>query len=311
MKSIAGLITGLLVLSCSSPKEIVKSENTLPRCHCEGEGDFTIVMEAGMGNWSLFYQNVFQALKKETRVCIIDRAGYAMKTVSTHQRDVKTIALEMDKVLVQNGIEENIILTGHSLGGLHVRMYQSLFPEKVEGMILLDAAHPDQFNRLPAAFHDLLQQQKSALDKTIELAKKDYLKYGKSKIPTFGMPDSLLSDYYLVTTQPEYYYSMKMEVLEFENNLKQVARISNLGELPLLIIASRNSMEEAILPGKSNDYPFEEHNQIWLELQKELSKLSTQTTYVESSQNHYLNITDSQLVIEQITLFLHKNFGSK
>ncbi len=306
---IATIIT--LVVSCSAPREIIKSKDLSPNCHCEGNGNYTIVMEAGMGNWSLFYQPVFQELKKNTKVCIIDRAGYAMDTVSSNARDAKTIAFEMKKMLEQNRITDNVILVGHSLGGLHVRMYQSLFPEKVKGMILLDAAHPNQFDRLPKAFQELQNQQAQSLDKVIKLAQKDYLKYSKGKIPTFGIPDSLLSNYYKVTTQSEYYYSMKMEVLEFKTSLNQVKNLNDLGSLPLLVIGSNSSMEEAILPGKLKKYPFEKHNKIWLELQEELSHLSSNSTFIESNQNHYLNITDSELVIEQIVIFMNQNFKVK
>lgn len=308
MQKVLLVFTTILIISCSSPKEIVTSKDLSPNCHCEGNGNYTIVLEAGMGNWSLFYQPVFQELKKITKVCVIDRVGYAMDSVSSNPRDAKTIAFEIEKTLAENRITDSIILVGHSLGGLHVRMFQSLFPEKVKGMILLDAAHPKQFDRLPKAFQELQNQQAKSLDKVIKLAQKDYLKYSKGKIPTFGVPDTLLNDYYVVTTKPEYYYSMKMEVLEFENSLKQVDNLKDLGSLPLLVIGSNNSMEDIILPGKVKNYPFDEHNKVWLELQKELSQLSSNSTFVESNQNHYLNLTDNELVVEQIIIFINQNF---
>jgi pimeloyl-ACP methyl ester carboxylesterase len=310
MQKMLMALTIVLLAACSTPREISTSYDLLPNCFCEGEGDFTIVMDAGMGNWSLFYQPVFQELKKKTKVCLIDRPGYAMESVSLNSRDAKTIAAEIDETLQQNGITDNIILVGHSLGGLHVRMYQSLFPEKVRGMILLDSAHPDQFNRLPEEFYNLQVKQARSLEKVIKLAQKDYLKYSKGRIPTFGLPDSLLSDYYEVTTQPEYYYTMKMEVLGFDNSLNQVENLKDLGNLPLLVIGSNNSIDAAILPGKLKNYPFHEHNRIWLELQKELSDLSTNSVFIESSKNHYLNVTDSDLITEQIVLFLNKNFSN-
>ncbi len=311
MQRILLTLATILMVSCSAPREIIKSKEISPNCHCEGNGYYTIVMDAGMGNWSLFYQPVFQKLKKHTKVCLIDRTGYAMDTVSSNSRDAKTIALEIEETLKQHGITDNIILVGHSLGGLHVRMYQSLFPEKVKGMILLESAHPNQFNRLPQAFYDLHKQQAKSLDKVIKLAQKGYLQYSKVKIPTFGMTDSLLSDYYKVTTQPEYYYSMKMEVSEFENSLKQAENLNDLGNLPLLVIGSKNSMDVTILPRNSKKYPFEKHNKIWFELQKELSKLSSNSTFIESNQNHYLNISDSELVLEQIIIFMNNNFENK
>lgn len=311
MQKIVLVLAVALMASCSAPTEIVKSKNLSPNCFCEGKGKYTIVMDAGMGNWSLFYQPVFQKLKNNTRVCIIDRAGYAMDTVSINPRDAKTIALEMNKVLEKNGISDNLILVGHSLGGLNVRMYQSLFPDKVQGMVLLESAHPNQFDRLPPAFYNLQKEQAASMDNVIELAQKDYLKYSKGKIPTYGLPDSLLDEYYKVTTQPEYYFTLKMEILDFENSLKQVENLKDLGNLPLLVIASKNSLNEELLSGIAKDYPFQEHNKKWLELQKELSKLSQNSTFVESEQNHNLNIKDSDLVAEQISLFMNNNFEDK
>lgn len=305
MKNTLLILSSLLIVACSTPKQhIITSSEIGATCKCEGKGDYTIVMDAGMGNWSLFYQPVFQELKQRYKVCLIDRAGYGTDSVSTNSRDVKLIAVEMENALKNQGINKNIVLIGHSLGGLHVRMFQSLFSEQVAGMVLLDAAHPNQFDRLPKEFYNLLQSQPGSLDKVISLAQKDYLKYSKSKIPTFGIPDSLLSEYYDITTKPEYYYSMKMEVLAFENNLKIIESLNNLGNLPLLVVGSKNSMDEGVLPGRLKDYPFEEHNKTWFELQKDLAKLSENASFIESEQNHYLNVTDSKLVIEKIILFM-------
>jgi hypothetical protein len=65
MQKMLMALTIVLLAACSTPREISTSYDLLPNCFCEGEGDFTIVMDAGMGNWSLFYQPVFQELKEE------------------------------------------------------------------------------------------------------------------------------------------------------------------------------------------------------------------------------------------------------
>ncbi len=307
MKSIKLLFVLLSILSCSTPKEIVKQHNLSPRISCSGNGAYTIVMDAGLGNWSLFYKPLADSLSKNYRVCLIDRAGYAMNSVTTQPRDARTIALEMDKALVEKGVTNNIILAGHSLGGLHVRMYQALYPEKVKAMVLLDAANPNQFQQLPKEFEELKNDQVKSLDKVIELAQKDYLKYSKGKIPTFGLPKNLLEDYYEVTTQPEYYFTMQKETEWFEVSLKQIGELDDLGDLPLLVVASKNSMNERLIPGKIKNYPFEEHNKSWMKLQEELSSLSENSTFVVSEKDHYLNVTDTNLVYHSIIRFLRKN----
>ncbi len=307
MKYLIYILLIIATISCSTPKELVKSPDLLPSIQNTGNGKYTIVMDAGLGNWSLFYKPLAKKLAKKYRVCLIDRAGYAMDTVTTQPRDAKTIAVEMDKALIEKGITNNIILVGHSLGGLHVRMYQFLYPKKVKALILLDATNPNQFKQLPKEFEKLKNNQVKSLDKVIKLAQKDYLKYSKGKIPTFGLPKNLLDDYYKVTIQPEYYYTMQKETEWFEKSLKQVSKLEYIGNLPLLVIASKNSMNENLLPGKIKNYPFEEHNKSWLNLQKELSTLSSNSTFILSGKDHYLNVTDTNLVYNSMIQFLRKS----
>ena len=300
-------LLALLIISCSAPREIAKRNDLLPHLSCMGEGGYTIVMDAGLGNWSLFYKPLAGKLSEDYRVCLIDRAGYAMSSVTTRARDAKTIAKEMNKAFMEQGITSNIILVGHSIGGLYVRMYQALYPEKVKALILLDAASPDQFRQLPKEFEELKDNQAKSLDKIIKLAQKGYLKYSKRQIPTFSLPESLLSAYYEVVTQPEYYFTVQKETEWFEESLRQVGELQGLGSLPLLVIASENSMNEHLLPGRIENYPFEEHNRIWLGLQRALCDLSENSTFVLSKKDHYLNVTDSDLVYASIVQFLKDN----
>lgn len=296
-----------LIMSCAPPTEMVTSDKLAPNCHCEGSGNYNIVMEAGMGNWSLFYQPLFQKLKQTHQVCIIDRPGYAMDSVTILPRDLKTVANELNKVLTDTKINDNIILVGHSLGGLYMRQYQALFPKKVKGLVLLDAAHSYQFKKLPKQFYEIMKAQPKQLEEVIAIARKGYLKYTKGKIPTFGLPENLLDQYYAVTTKPEYYYSMKMEVAVFEDNLNSSKLLNKLKDLPLLVVGSKNSMDKDILPVENKDYPYEKHNTVWFELQKELAELSTNSTFVASKKNHYLNITDADLIERSINSWLKNN----
>lgn len=308
MRKILMLLVTVLITSCEAPKEIIKSAELIPTCHCEGNGNHTIVMDAGMGNWSLFYQPLFQKLKNTNRVCIIDRPGYSMEAVTTHPRDLITVANELHQVISEAAINSKIILVGHSLGGLHVRQYQVLFPENVKGMVLLDAASSNQFEKLPKAFYEILKTQPKNLKEIIAIAQKGYLKYTKGQIPTFGLPKDLLEKYYAVTTTPAYYYTMKMEVEAFEANLKAAKKLNQLEDLPLLVIGSKNNMDKKTLPIDDENYPFEEHNAIWFTLQEELANLSSNSTFVVSEKNHYLNVTDTDLIQDALELWMKKNF---
>ncbi|MGX7594511.1 alpha/beta fold hydrolase [Planococcus plakortidis] len=49
----------------------------------------------------------------------------------------------------KTNVKPPYILVGHSFGGLNIRLYASLYPEEVAGVLLLDACHEDQ-NKLMA-----------------------------------------------------------------------------------------------------------------------------------------------------------------
>jgi len=234
--------------------------------------------------------------------------GYEKNRSTEKPRDAKTVANEINNILSSNNITDSIIIVGHSMGGLHARMYQSLFPNKVKGMILIESSHPDLFNRLPSEFSDINNDQIKNLDKVIKKAQKGWLERSNNSIPTYELSENLLPDYYAVTEQPEYYYTMKQESMSFNTSLNQVKPLTNINNIPLLVIASENSLDIGLLSKKHKKYPYSEHNKIWIELQHEIANLSTNSTFVSSQKNHYLHISDSQLVIDQIKLFMTNNF---
>lgn len=296
----------LFFLSCKKIT-FASSPNAEPVAKVTGNGNITLVLEAGMGNWSLFYEPIVQQLSTKYTVVTIDRAGYSNSLVPDTNRDAYTLATELKEVLTaRNLLNDTVVFVGHSFGGTIVRAYQNLYPADVSGLILLDASHPSQFTELPARFNELKENQKVSMSKLIKTAEKGWLKskQGKKRIPTFNLPESLLEEYYLITTNPQYYATFHKEVTSFDESLLQIKSIPTLGSLPLLVLASEKSMDETTILGLEN-YPFEQHNETWLKLQNELALLSDNSLFVSTSKsNHYLTIFEPQWVIDQINLFI-------
>jgi pimeloyl-ACP methyl ester carboxylesterase len=69
-------------------------------------------------------------------------------TQSPNPRTSKEIASELHRLLQNAGVAPPLILVGHSLGGLDVRMYASLYRSDVVGMVLVDST-PDHLDRFP------------------------------------------------------------------------------------------------------------------------------------------------------------------
>lgn len=117
--------------------------------HCLGAGSPTVILESGQGGLSSDWIWIQPDLAKTTRVCAYDRAGVAWSEPGPSPRDAQQIVRELHTLLENAQIPGPYLLVGHSYGGLYVRVYAATYPEAVQGMVLIEAAHPDQWERNP------------------------------------------------------------------------------------------------------------------------------------------------------------------
>lgn len=115
-----------------------------------GEGEFTFVLEAGLGDYSGSWGNLESRLAEIGRVFVYDRAGLGWSEKSAQPRTVEQIAAELHATLTQARIPKPYVLVGHSYGGLIQAVYAMHYPEDAAALLLIDPSHPDQWNRLPS-----------------------------------------------------------------------------------------------------------------------------------------------------------------
>lgn len=116
---------------------------------CMGVGEPTVVLDSGLGDYSIHWRRVQGEIASVTRTCSYDRAGLGWSDPSPRARTSAAIAEELHTLLHRAGIQPPYVLVGHSMGGLNVRMFQSQYPSETVGMTLVDASHPDQDHKLP------------------------------------------------------------------------------------------------------------------------------------------------------------------
>jgi pimeloyl-ACP methyl ester carboxylesterase len=115
---------------------------------CTGTGAPTVVLEAGGGNSAETWAGVQPQVTRFTRVCSYDRAGLGQSDPApAGVRTVQDSVDDLHALLAAAGISDPIVLAGHSLGGLIVRLYASQYPADVVGVVLVDGMPPD----LPAS----------------------------------------------------------------------------------------------------------------------------------------------------------------
>lgn len=105
---------------------------------CSGEGAPTVILEAGLGAYSVDWGLVQSAVALKTRVCSYDRAGYAWSDRGPEPRGLATSAAELHQLLQRAHVPPPYVLVGQSWGGRIVRVFAHAHPDEVAGMVLID-----------------------------------------------------------------------------------------------------------------------------------------------------------------------------
>jgi pimeloyl-ACP methyl ester carboxylesterase len=109
---------------------------------CSGRGSPTVVFVAGLGTGSGSWSGVRPTIAESTRACAYDRAGIGQSPADPSGRPVTvgTMADELDRLLTAAGIDDPVVLVGHSYGGMVARLAAYRHPNRVVGLVLVDAA---------------------------------------------------------------------------------------------------------------------------------------------------------------------------
>lgn len=110
--------------------------------NCTGESRAsqpTVILEAGLGDFSVEWSLVQPGVAKFARVCSYDRAGDGWSELGPHPRTFRQIVYELHTLLDKAGVKPPLVLVGHSYGGWLVRQYASIYPADVVGMVLVEA----------------------------------------------------------------------------------------------------------------------------------------------------------------------------
>jgi pimeloyl-ACP methyl ester carboxylesterase len=102
-----------------------------------GAGTPVVVLEAGIAASSVSWSLVQRRIAKFTTVLSYDRAGFGWSD-SGPIRTARDAAEDLAHMLELTGLLGPYVVVGHSYGGLIVRLFQRMYPERVAGMVLVD-----------------------------------------------------------------------------------------------------------------------------------------------------------------------------
>jgi pimeloyl-ACP methyl ester carboxylesterase len=120
---------------------------------CTGAGTPAVILESGLGGTTAGWGFVQPEVARFTAVCSYDRAGMGYSDPGPTPRTARRMAGELGALLDHSSTRAPVILVAASVGGFIVRILASERPERVAGLVLVDASHEDQKHDVPRMAH--------------------------------------------------------------------------------------------------------------------------------------------------------------
>jgi pimeloyl-ACP methyl ester carboxylesterase len=116
---------------------------------CSGAGAPGVLIEASGLGTALQSAAVQRALAITQRVCSYDRAGLGWSDSSPDPATAKAMEQDLEQLLARLHLPAPMILVASSAGGLSVELYAREHPERVAGLVWVDALSGDALDRVP------------------------------------------------------------------------------------------------------------------------------------------------------------------
>lgn len=168
--SIALALLTTAVLGAAVSPELVQVGNLRVETKVEGIGRPAVIFESGFTGGLFLWEPVQSQIAKQTLTLTYERAGLGRSDPGAEPRSAEQIARELHALLAAKSIAPPYVLVGHSAGGLFVRVFAHLYPKEIAGLVLVDPATEEDYERM--------QKDKTAQD-----------------LPKMGMPSGAVAQW--------------------------------------------------------------------------------------------------------------------
>jgi len=113
---------------------------------CYGTKSPSIIVQSGFngygseGEWGA----VIEKISQKNRICLYDRAHMGKSDKLSKANTINDISKRLHTLLNNADVKPPYIMVGHSYGSYPVKAYNTLYPEDVVGILLID---PSQYNQ--------------------------------------------------------------------------------------------------------------------------------------------------------------------
>jgi pimeloyl-ACP methyl ester carboxylesterase len=229
---------------------------------CVGSGATTVVLIGGFNDGGDNWGTIEAALAEDSRVCSSARFGTGTSDPPPAVQTFTSQATQLHAALESVGEPGPYVLAGHSFGGAEAVAFASMFPDRVRGLLLIDAS-PTTWPEVACAVPD----------------------DGSDAARSFH--DSCTLDF-----RPD----GNAERLDVRAAFAEVATITSLGSLPMVVVTADTKSYADLDAGEAARL-----NDVWNEGQQRWAALSSIGHVVTvANTSHYIHLDQPSVVVEQI-----------
>lgn len=252
--------------------------------NCVGHGGPVVMLESGVGGFSLEWMHIQEALAEDAIVCAYDRAGYGWSDMGPLPRTAMRISDELHALMQNSGLPGPYILAGHSFGGLVAQYYARQYSDEVAALVLIDASHPEQFQRLSRNENNEYIGEMHIPERRHYMLLQPAMHHGYPERYR-AMAMDMLSSWKSALTQRE-------ELVNMGFSGQQVLNAGSLPEMPLMVLTRGVRVWPETEYGDAMELG-------WMTLQYELSRLSPRGQHMIAEQaGHLIHLEEPALVID-------------
>jgi len=246
--------------------------------NCTGTGSPTVMIDAGLGDWSTGWGYVQQGVAKSARVCTYDRAGWGWSDAGPLPRDAAQSAKELHTLLQNAGIPGPYVMVGHSLGGLGVRVFVHDYASEIAGVVLIDSMTPRKVTQSQIEVQPQTDTHSQPFSFPALLARFGIVRLLARPLGIMPFVPTGENAYFSRLVRPQSAQALTNESQGMPAAGAEAAAVKTFGDLPLIVLTAHLNK----IPG-------------WQEWQTELLQLSSnsQQLFAESDHNIHFEAPDA------------------
>jgi len=291
------------------PHQLVDIGGRRLNLYCSGNGPVTVVFDSIATDAGWNWHAVQPAVAARTRACVYDRAGVGFSDPSPAPVTSGSIVADLHALLARAGIAPPYVMVGSSFGAMNVQLYAYRHPDEVKGMVLVDAPHEDETERMNKASQGKLKSFDAMIEAFTQgcaSAAEQGFDRGSALFTqcTGGLGDvygrELAAARLASVSTSRHWKAVMAESAGFEASSAELkAARRSYGALPMILLV--RGVSPYAVPGKPQSALNKATEAEHLAMQKEIAAFSTRSTLrIVPGAGHVIHETRPEAVVQAV-----------